>query len=227
LSRIELLDETSVEAFNSFNKGDPLLSARKVKPTLFLEFQGSSEASLGEQVALAESICLEEHGGENFEFASSEEDRRALWSARHTLYNASLALRHGATAVIVTDACVPLSKFAALIEATAADVKKYDVVGPCFGHAGDGNLHCLLPFREDDSPDYMARLEKVKENLMRRTLEAGGTCTGEHGIGCGKLQYLERQYGSGAVGMMKGIKMGLDPFNIMNPGKVVALPPAV
>ena len=172
---------------------------------------------------MAEAICIEENGGANFEFATSEEDRTALWSARHTLYNASMALRPGAAGTIVTDACVPNSQFARLIEATAADVKKYNVVGPCFGHAGDGNLHCLLPYRDDDPPEYMERLEKVKENLVARTLQAGGTCTGEHGVGCGKIQYLERQYGPGAVSMMKAVKQALDPRNIMNPGKIVPL----
>jgi D-lactate dehydrogenase (cytochrome) len=219
LSRCELLDATSVQAFNSYKPDH----SREVKPTLFLEFQGSSEASIQEQVAMAESICTEEHYGSNFEFASSEEDRNALWSARHTLYNASLALRPGATNIVVTDACVPVSQFAALIEGTVADVEKFNVVGPCFGHAGDGNLHCLLPLLDDDSPDYLARVEQVKENLIARTLRAGGTCTGEHGIGCGKIQYLEQQYGSGAVAMMKLVKRALDPCNIMNPGKVLPL----
>jgi D-lactate dehydrogenase (cytochrome) len=116
---------------------------------------------------------------------------------------------------------VPLSKFADLISATVKDVQELGVVGPCFGHAGDGNFHCILPMLEDDSEEYISRLHKVNENVIRRALEAGGTCTGEHGVGYGKMKYLEKQYGPGAVQMMKAIKQALDPFNIMNPGKVV------
>ena len=221
VSRCELLDATSVEAFNAYNHQAGQSSSREVKPTLFLEFQGSSEASLQEQVSMTEAICIEDHGGSSFEFASSEEDRKVLWSARHSLALAAVALRPGSTGAIITDACVPLSQFASLIQATVADVKQYDVVGPCFGHAGDGNLHCILPVKDDDPQDYLDRLEKVNENLIARTLQAGGTCTGEHGIGYGKMKYLERQYGPGAVHMMKAIKGALDPMNIMNPGKVV------
>ena len=167
---------------------------------------------------------VKDYGGLSFEFATSEEQRKELWSARHSLYPATIALRPGSTGAIVTDACVPLSQFSALIEATAADVKKLNVVGPCFGHAGDGNLHCILPVKDDDPPDYLDRLELANANLIARTLRMGGTCTGEHGIGYGKIEYLERQYGKGAVDMMKAVKKSLDPCNIMNPGKVVSLP---
>ena len=218
LSRCELLDATSVQAFNVYNKERP---PREVKPTLFLEFHDSIEASLQEQVNMTESICTKEYGGSNFEFATSDEDRKGLWSARHSLYPASLALRPGSTGAIVTDACVPLGQFASLIEETALDVKRYGVVGPCFGHAADGNLHCILPVREDDSQEYWDRLEKVNENLVARTLRAGGTCTGEHGVGFGKIKYLEQQYGTGAPDMMMAVKSALDPRNVMNPGKVV------
>jgi len=114
-----------------------------------------------------------------------------------------------------------LSQFASLLEATAADVKKYNVVGPCFGHAGDGNLHCILALKEDDPQEYLDRCEKVNENIIARTLAVGGTCTGEHGVGYGKMQHLERQYGTDTVHMMKAIKKALDPSNTMNPGKVV------
>ena len=95
------------------------------------------------------------------------------------------------------------------------------VVGPCFGHAGDGNFHCILPVLEEDSEDYTSRIHQVNENLIKRTLDVGGTCTGEHGVGYGKVKYLERQYGTGAVTMMRRIKESIDPHDIMNPGKVV------
>lgn len=221
LSRCELLDTTSVAAFNEYNRDKaPMI----VKPTLFLEFQGHSETALRETVSLTEDICVKDYTGSSFTFASDEEDRRALWAARHTLYYASIAFRKGATGAIVTDCCVPLSKFADLIAETAKDVKAHGVVGPCFGHAGDGNLHCILPVRDDDSEEYLQLLETVNENLIRRTLAAGGSCTGEHGVGYGKIKYLERQYGPGAITMMRAIKQSLDPFNIMNPGKVVPMP---
>jgi D-lactate dehydrogenase (cytochrome) len=116
---------------------------------------------------------------------------------------------------------VPLSHFANLIEATARDVEEKGLVGPCFGHAGDGNLHCILPLLEDESAEYLEKVHQVNENLIERTLLAGGTCTGEHGVGYGKIKYLERQYGPGATIMMQMVKKGLDPYNIMNPGKVV------
>jgi D-lactate dehydrogenase (cytochrome) len=191
-----------------------------VQPTLFLEFSASSDETLQEQVQMTESIC-EDFGGSEFQFTSGEEERKALWSARHTLYYASLNLRPGAKDAILTDACVPLSKFAELIEATAQDVQEQGVVGPCFGHAGDGNFHCILPIVDGDSEEYTAKLHQVNNNLIQRTLKAGGTCTGEHGVGYGKIKYLEQQYGPGAVHMMKLIKQSLDPNNIMNPGKVV------
>ena len=223
--RCELLDGPSVAAFNNYNKTSDQSSEKPkemaVSPTLFLEFQASSQETLDEQVKLTQSICVDDHNGSDFQFTTGDEQRKALWSARHTLYYASLNLRPGSTDAILTDACVPLSKFAELIEATAEDVIEKDVVGPCFGHAGDGNFHCILPVLADDPPEYTAKLHEINNNLIRRTLEAGGTCTGEHGVGYGKVKYLEAQYGPGAVFMMKSIKQSLDPNNIMNPGKVV------
>lgn len=220
LSRCELLDSASVKAFNSYNKSNSSLMLNP-KPTLFLEFQGPSPSVLDELIESTSAIC-KDLGGSSFAFASAEEERNNLWSARHTLYYASIAYRVGATGAIVTDCCVPLSKFAELIDATARDVEAHGVVGPCFGHAGDGNLHCILPVRDDDSEEYHDKLRSIQSHLIQRTLEAGGTCTGEHGIGYGKIAYLERQYGSGAVRAMAAIKRALDPANIMNPGKVVS-----
>jgi D-lactate dehydrogenase (cytochrome) len=223
--RCELLDATSVAAFNAMStnidSGPP--SVRKdmeVKPTLFLEFQASSEDSLREQVRMTESITRD-FGGSNFQFTSGEEERKALWAARHNLYYASINLRPGATDAVLTDACVPLSKFSRVLESTVRDVEELGVVGPCFGHAGDGNFHCILPILKDDADDYINKVHQVNDNLIRRTLEAGGTCTGEHGVGYGKIRYLKRQYGPGAVHMMETIKRALDPNGIMNPGKVV------
>ena len=218
--RCELLDGPSVAAFNAYNKKDSL--DRVVAPTLFLEFSASSATALGEQVERTKTIC-DDFGGSDFQFTSGEEERKALWAARHNLYYAALNLRPGAKDAMLTDACVPISKFAEIIEATARDVEELDVIGPCFGHAGDGNFHCIMPLVEGDSADYVARLHQVNDRLIQRTLAAGGTCTGEHGVGYGKIKYLEAQYGVGAVKMMKAIKQSLDPNAILNPGKVVIL----
>jgi hypothetical protein len=147
----------------------------QVKPTLFLEFQGSNRVSLDEQVSMTESIVVNDFGGSNFDFKSDEQERRQLWSARHDLLYATIAMRPDATSAFITDACVPLSHFAHLVPATAKDVEEKGIVGPCFGHAGDGNLHCILPLLEDESDEYLAKVHQVNENLMERTLLAGGT----------------------------------------------------
>jgi len=234
VERCELLDESSVAAFNQYANsgkishmdGESESSSPVPKPSLFLEFAGSSQAAVREQVELTESICVDDFGASNFQYKQDEEERNALWVARHKLYYASLALRPGATNAVLTDACVPLSKFADLITATVKDVEAMGVVGPCFGHAGDGNFHCILPLIDGDSEDYIARVNIVNDNLIRRTIEAGGTCTGEHGIGYGKIKYLQQQYGDGGVRMMEIVKRGIDRNNIMNPGKVVELSPS-
>jgi D-lactate dehydrogenase (cytochrome) len=222
--RCELLDATSVAAFNAMNDGSSQHQQMEVKATLFFEFQASSEESLQEQVRLTESIT-KDFGGSNFQFTAGEEERKALWAARHNLYYASINLRKGASDAVLTDACVPLSKFAQIIAATVNDVERLGVVGPCFGHAGDGNFHCILPIMDDDSEEYVSNVHKVNDNLIQRTLQAGGTCTGEHGVGYGKMKYLERQYGPGAIRMMEAIKKSIDPHGIMNPGKVIKIPP--
>lgn len=230
--RCELLDASSVVAFNEYQKGgsgennndgQDNSTERKVAPTLFLEFSASSETSLQEQVQRTKEICVDDFGASEFESTDSEAQRQELWKARHSLYYASLNLRPGANDAILTDACVPISKFAQVIEETVQDVQDRNVVGPCFGHAGDGNFHCILPVVENDSEEYIAKLHEVNNNLIRRTLDAGGTCTGEHGVGYGKIKFLEQQYGPGAVHMMKAVKQSLDPNNIMNPGKVVLI----
>ena len=219
VSRCELLDETSVEAFNAYTKeSEPM----ELKPTLFLEFEGPNDAIVGEQVLLAQSICIEDFSGSNFDFCSKEDDRRALWAARHNLYYASLALRPGSTGALVTDACVPLSAFASMMDCTSKDVRESGIVGPCFGHAGDGNFHSVIPLKDDDTEDYRRRVDEVNDRLVQRTLQVGGTCTGEHGIGSVKIKYLPKQYGEAAVNVMRLIKRSLDPYNILNPGKVIS-----
>jgi D-lactate dehydrogenase (cytochrome) len=221
--RCELLDAVSVQAFNSYNKTKKFnIPSMEVKPTLFLELESSNEVSLIASINQVKSICLNhDFQCTSFQVATNEEERKRLWSARHQLYYAAIAYRSGATSAIVTDACVPLSHFATILTETMHDVQELDVVGPCFGHVGDGNLHCILPISENDPPEYRNKLDIVANRLMERTLKVGGTCTGEHGIGYGKIKYLQQQYNTDTLQLMKVIKNAIDPYNIMNPGKVV------
>ena len=223
VERCELLDACSIKAFNLYRKKHDYegSSEMDVKPTLFLEFSGPSPSTVENQINMAKSICLDDFGASNFIFAKEEKQRKALWSARHKLYYASINSRKGAKSALVTDACVPLSRLADLITSTAVDVKELNVVGLNFGHAGDGNFHCILPIRDDDSNEYMSRVHRVNSNLIQRTIDAGGTCTGEHGVGYGKKKYLVKQFGEGGVEFMRRVKKGIDPKNIMNPGKIV------
>jgi len=216
VARCELLDSTTVAAFNSYSRD---VDDLEVAPTLFLELEGVSDEAVAVLASVSRDCCADNEGTD-FKWASSESERRKLWAARHATYYASLALRPGSRG-IVTDAVVPLSKLAQVMAETAADVERSGVVGPIFGHAGDGNFHCILPKLPDDPPEYVAALEGVNSRLIERTLAAGGSCTGEHGVGVGKKHYLEREHGAGAVEMMRSIKRGLDPLNILNPCKVV------
>ena len=160
-------------------------------PTLFLELEGVTEDIVASLAGVAAEVCAD-HSGSGFKWASSEADRKRLWAARHATYYAALALRQGSRG-IVTDAVVPISRLAEVMRETAEDVARSGVVGPIFGHAGDGNFHCILLVTEDDPPDYLEALKGVSDRLISRTLAAGGSCTGEHGIGSGKKKYLSRQ----------------------------------
>ena len=168
-----------------------------VGPTLFLEFEGVSDEMVGAIASVAKECC-DDSGGGSFQWATSESERRRLWAARHSTYYAALALRPGSRG-IVTDAVVPISRLAEVMRQTADDVASSGVWGPIFGHAGDGNFHCILLVRHDDPPEYVAKLNAINERLMARTLAAGGSCTGEHGIGVGKKKYLVPQYGENTV----------------------------
>jgi len=184
-----------------------------------------------EDLVAARTICVDDFEGTNFVSASDESTRQALWAARHRLYYSSIALRPGSggedddgatpQSTILTDVCVPLVHFADIISATAHDAQELGVVGPCFGHAGDGNFHCILPLKKNDTDDYKQNVLKVIENLTQRAIAVGGTCTGEHGIGYGKKKYLADMYGEGGVALMASLKNAIDPWNIMNPGKIV------
>jgi D-lactate dehydrogenase (cytochrome) len=212
VARIEMLDALQIHACNLFSK----LSLAEV-PTLFVEFHGS-QREVDEQVAQFEEIARE-HGGTDFNFASKAEDRSKLWQARHDAAYASLALRPGAKAV-ATDACVPISRLAECVMETKADLDRERLVGTMLGHVGDGNFHVAL-LADASDPDEMTRAKGFIERLAMRAIAMDGTCTGEHGVGQGKINYLETEHGA-ALAAMRAIKQAIDPDNIMNPGKIFA-----
>jgi D-lactate dehydrogenase (cytochrome) len=212
VARVELMDETQVEAVNTFSKLN-----RPVAPTLFFEFHGLSDAAVEENLRSTADI-VSEHGGREFARAVSPEDRAKLWQARHDAYYASLALRPG-TRAWTTDVCVPISRLAQCIHETKADLADSPLVGPLVGHVGDGNFHLVVLFDPQD-PGQRASAEGLAERVSMRAIAMGGTCTGEHGIGVHKLHALVAEHGE-AVDLMRTIKRALDPHGIMNPGKTV------
>lgn len=214
IARIELMDKESVYAVNSYISSD-----LQINPHLLLEFHGSKTA-VAEQSELFGNIA-KEHGGLGFQWATRTEDRTALWAMRHNAYHAVMQLRPGARAV-VTDICVPISNLAQAIEETQADLREFALMGPILGHVGDGNFHAILLIDETDT-DEVARAKDASHRMVERALALGGTCSGEHGIGLGKLDYMQAEHGA-AWAMMGAVKRALDPHNIMNPGKLV--PPA-
>jgi D-lactate dehydrogenase (cytochrome) len=213
VARIELLDELMIGAVNRYSK-----LSLKESPTLFLEFHGT-ESAVKEQSAAVSGIARE-HGGHDFEWALKPEDRSRLWKARHDAAWAALAMRPG-TVSIATDVCVPISRLADCIRETRRDVEESGIVAPIVGHVGDGNFHLVLLVNRDD-PAEVRTADQVNERLVRRALAMGGTCTGEHGIGVGKQQFLIEEAGEDGVALMRQIKATLDPRNILNPGKIFA-----
>ncbi len=212
VARIELLDTAYVRAINRYSKTDyPELD------TLFLEFHGT-EASVSEQVKLFEEISSE-FGASGFQWADKEEDRSRLWRARHDAYYAGLAVNPGNRGY-VTDVCVPISRLADCIAETQVDIAEQKFFAPIIGHVGDGNFHSTV-FIDPSDKDMFERVLAFDKRLVKRALSMGGTCTGEHGIGLGKLKHMRNEHGDAAIELMRTIKKALDPDNIMNPGKVV------
>ncbi|NCQ24732.1 MAG: 2-hydroxy-acid oxidase [Rhodobacteraceae bacterium CG17_big_fil_post_rev_8_21_14_2_50_63_15] len=211
MARIELMDTDSVRAVNAY-----AAMGLPERPHLLLEFHGSP-ASVAEQAETFGAIAAD-HAASGFAQATRSEERTALWTMRHNAYYAILAARPGARA-IVTDICVPISRLAQAIDETRADLTQAGVQGPILGHVGDGNFHAILLVDETD-PAEIARAQAASDRMVARSLALGGTATGEHGIGVGKLGYMEREHGAGWA-MMGAIKQALDPDNILNPGKLV------
>lgn len=211
VARIELLDEVQMDAVNRYSKLDyPVL------PTLFFEFHGSQN-SVQEQAETVGALASEQGGGD-FRWTTKQEERTKLWQARHDAYYAALALRPGSKGW-ATDVCVPISRLAECILETKRDIQASDLLAPIVGHAGDGNFHLSFIIDPDDKAE-MARAEALNERMVMRALGMGGTCTGEHGIGTGKMQFLQAEHGE-AVTVMRSLKVALDPGNIMNPGKIL------
>jgi D-lactate dehydrogenase (cytochrome) len=214
VARIELLDSLQVRACNLHsNLGLP------ETPMLFLEFHGT-EASVAEQSKRFGEIAAE-FGGGPFTWTTRPEERTRLWEARHHAALSNFALRPGAT-MVATDVCVPISRLAECVTETQRDIDASRILAPIVGHVGDGNFHLTLLVDMDDD-DEVKRAEALSERLVERALAMDGTCTGEHGVGQGKMKYLVAEHGRAALEVMASIKRALDPHNIMNPGKIVAL----
>ena len=210
VARIEILDPLSIRACNAYSK----LTLAEV-PTLFVEFHGT-EAYVAEQADRFGAIAAA-HDGAQAEWASKPEERTRLWEARHNAYYAALAFQPGKKGM-VTDVCVPISRLAEAISGTLADLETSFLKAPIVGHVGDGNFHMLLLMDPSD-PGDLAEATRIHDLMVARALSLGGTCTGEHGIGEGKIKFLEAEHGPG-VGVMRAIKQALDPHGILNPGKI-------
>lgn len=211
VARMELLDKLTIEAVNRFSK-----TGLREAPTLFFEFHGSA-AYVEEQAKTVQALAAE-HGGMDFDWATRPEDRNRLWQARHDAYFACLQLKPGSRAVS-TDVCVPISRLAECIADTNKDIAKASMPIPLFGHAGDGNFHLMILVDPASQAD-IAEAEAINHHLVERALAMDGTCTGEHGIGIGKMDFLETEHGEG-VEVMRAMKRTLDPHNLLNPGKVI------
>jgi len=214
VARIELMDALQVKACNAYSK-----LTLKETPTLFLEFHGS-QASVAEQAERFGEIA-EEFGGGPSEWTTKAEERTRLWQARHDAYFACVQMRPGARA-LATDVCVPISRLAECVAETQRDIAEMSLVAPIVGHVGDGNFHTSLLI-DMDNPAEIERAEQFLERLAKRAVAMDGTCTGEHGVGQGKMKYLKSEHGEPALEAMRALKRALDPQNIMNPGKIVAL----
>jgi D-lactate dehydrogenase (cytochrome) len=215
IARSEALCATTMKAINAHSK-----TSYREQPTLFLEFHGT-QAGVEEQARLVQDIARD-NGGMDFEWTTKPEDRSRLWAARHQAYFACLQLRPGSRAVS-TDVCVPISRLTECIVETSKDISRASMPIPLFGHVGDGNFHCEILVRPDDESE-LEEAKQFNERVVNRALAMEGTCTGEHGIGFGKMRSLRKELGEG-VDLMATLKHAIDPENLMNPGKVVT-PPA-
>jgi len=213
MARIEFVDETMVQGFNIYAGAE-----MPEVPHLLFEFHGfdrgvAEDAERFKEIA-EDFSCL------GFEWATKIEDRTALWAMRHNALYACMALKKGARSLI-TDVCVPISKLAEAVKETRADIDASPLIGPLVGHVGDGNVHAVL-LVDPAKPSELQEALALAERMAERALRLGGTVSGEHGIGVGKLGFMAAEHGE-AWGVMADIKRALDPGNIMNPGKIVQI----
>lgn len=217
VARIELLDDRHMDAINRYSH-----TTYPVAPTLLFEFHGDSEAHVSSQAEAVQAIAAE-HGGTGFAWATRPEDRERLWHARHNAHFAALALRPGCR-TWAGDVCVPISRLADCILDTQQDHEGAPFPVLLVGHAGDGNFH-LVSLLDPASAAELAEARRLNARMVARALAMGGTCTGEHGVGSGKMASLAAEHGEG-IAVMRDIKRALDPDNRMNPGKVIDAHPA-
>jgi D-lactate dehydrogenase (cytochrome) len=210
VARIELANATQMEAINRYSNLN-----LPVSPTLWLEFHGT-EASAAEQAQTVQRIASE-NGGGTFTWSSNAEDRLKLWQARHDVAYAARALRPDGQ-LFPTDVCVPISRLAECIVATEQDVASSIIPTPIVGHVGDGNFHVAMVLNPNN-PEELAEANRINHRLIERALSLDGTCTGEHGVGLGKINSLVAEHGE-ALSVMRAIKQAIDPENLMNPGKI-------
>lgn len=216
IARVELLDDVQMEAciaFSSLTEFQPLT-------TLFFEFAGAP-AAVSEQIALTESIAVD-NNGHSFCWADTQDERNRLWKARHNAYWAIKAKSTGKQ-VISTDCIVPISLLTALITGVRQDIEQSGLYAAILGHVGDGNFHTLIV--TDDTPEGYQQALDLDRKIVARALALGGSCSGEHGVGLGKLEFLETEHGSGALSVMRAVKAAFDPHNILNPGKLLPAGP--
>jgi D-lactate dehydrogenase (cytochrome) len=213
IARSELLCALTMKALNAHNK-----TKHREQPTLLLEFHGT-EAGVIEQAEMVQEIA-KDNGGMDFQWATRPEERSKLWEARHNAYFACLQLKAGSRAVS-TDVCVPISRLAECVTETAKDLDKSSLPVPLFGHVGDGNFHLVI-LVDPASKAEMEEAKAINARLVERALAMEGTCTGEHGVGMGKMGSMRKELGDDMMDLMRDLKKVFDPEGLMNPGKVVS-----
>lgn len=214
IARVELMDSAAVRASNAYSQ----LNLRET-PLLLFEFHGSP-VSVQEQAETVQEIARE-NGGMDFEWANLPEERSRLWTARHNAYFAGLQLRPGCRAS-TTDVCVPISRLAQCVDQATELLAKASFPSTIVGHVGDGNFHVLMLLDPNDAREW-EESERLNRALVEMALSVDGTCTGEHGIGLHKLEFMQQEHGDAALELMWALKRAYDPGNILNPGKVLPL----
>jgi D-lactate dehydrogenase (cytochrome) len=212
VARVEFMDTAAVKATNAYSK----LSLQE-SPLLLFEFHGSP-AAVKEHAETVQGITRD-NGGMDFEWAERPEDRNRLWTARHNAYFAGLQLRPGARAS-TTDVCVPISRLAECVSQTAAELEQASFPYTIVGHVGDGNFHVLMLLDPDSAAEW-DESERLNRRLVERAIAMQGTCTGEHGVGLHKMEFMLAEHGPDALDLMRSLKQAFDPHNILNPGKII------